>query len=867
MRILLSTLFYPPHLNGQSIFIKNLAEGMADLGHEVVVLAPGETGSPRSERCGGVQLEQAPALKLGWIHPDLRMPIFPGRFIKRVFDQFHSQLVHVHDPSLFSQAVIREAHRRRIPVMITHHSGPAVSAPYLKPENPLMKKMIEWLAWKLVAAHLNQADLVTVPSRYSADMLVGRGVHVDMRIIPPGVYLDLFRVMPDLDRKAIRQRYGLDPNRALFLYVGRIDIEKNLNMLIKAMALIERNDIQLAIAGHGSQETSLRHLANHLSLNGRVKFLGQVHHASLPDLLNSADVFVMPGNAESFNIATLEAMACAKPVLAANAAALPDLVSEGVNGYLFQPDQPQASARGIERLAGCREGWPRMGQFSLERAKRYSQPNTLQIHEHVYKACLKTFGAAGSSNIKDRIRTKHQKNRVLRHGFALHHVRAGMLLLLIMFTVFFYDQAQAISDLRLADLTPLHLEPAQKMLVIAPHPDDELLAAGGLIQKVLETGGQVGVVLVTNGDGQYFSPLVVDQKVRPKEIDYIDIGRRRQVESVDALEALGVHRDAIDFLGYPDGKLNDLWVSDWQEAAPVVAPYTRASKSLYENTYNYQSSYLGMNLYNDLVAVLDKVQPDIVLVPHPEDTHTDHSAVSSFSRFAIASYLSSGDYKPPLVLTYLVHYEAYPIPRGTNIGKVLLPPAPLSNRGEGWMNYVLSSDERKIKLDALRTYSSQQKMIGSYMRSFARANEIFYELPVIEMPLFGYEDSEVLEEDLSRLPEPKRERFDRLVLPSGDLVGWKAARLGDILCFSTETRAPITQKITYQIRVKLPGGENLRISQRDESMMFISSDQFGACFNLDDLGMPSAIGFSAETRYGILLDRTAWHFIRLSDNR
>lgn len=611
----------------------------------------------------------------------------------------------------------------------------------------------------------------------------------------------------------------------------------------------------------------MRHLADHLGVNGQVQFLGQVDHTALPDLLNSADVFVMPGKAESFNIATLEAMACAKPVLAANAAALPELVTHGVNGYLFQPDRPEAAARAMESIAEQREQWPRMGKLSLKRAKRFSQPNVLLIHERVYRACLQPLQATAAHRNVNRTRTEHQRGRVLRPWFVLRQMRAVVLTLLLLFTAIFYDQVQAVSDIRLADLTPLNLEPAQKMLVVAPHPDDELLAAGGLIQKVLETGGQVDVVLVTNGDGQYFSPLVVDHKVDPKQIDYIDIGRRRQAESLTALATLGVSRDRVQFLGYPDGKLNDLWESDWGAAAPVVAPYTRATKSPYENTYNYESSYSGIDLYNDLLTVLENVQPDVVLVPHPEDTHTDHSAVSNFARFAIAGYLASGEYKPPLVLTYLVHYEAYPLPRGTDTEKLLLPPAPLSNRGEGWMNYMLSGDERANKLEALRTYFSQQKMIGSYMRSFARANEIFYELPIIEMPVFGFEDSRVLEEDLARLPEPKRERFDRLLFPSGDLVGWRAARLGDILCFSAEIRAPVNQKLNYQIRVKLPGGDNLRISQRDERMLFFANDQFGACFNLEDLGNPPAVGFSAETRYGILLDRTAWHFVRLSDNK
>ena len=299
-----------------------------------------------------------------------------------------------------------------------------------------------------------------------------------------------------------------------------------------------------------------------------------------------------------------------------------------------------------------------------------------------------------------------------------------------------------------------------------------------------------------------------------------------------------------------------------------MAPYTHAISSPYLNTYNTSASYQGIDLYNDLLKILNDFQPDMIVVPHPKDMNSDHSAVSDFTRFAIAEYLTTNDLKIPEVLTYLVHFEGYPIPRGNNTSKSLLPPRALANYGEGWVTYSLNSTELSQKKAALNEYGSQLRTSGNYLRSFIRANEIFFVLPAIEMPVASYQSDEVLEDDLQTEitnTEPSRERASRLILPGADLVSWRVARVGDLLCFGSETRGPASKYFNYIILAKLPDGTNIRLSQLDD-LIWITDQYFGACFNLGDLGNPSAIGFSAETRQRtILVDCTAWLFVDLKD--
>ena len=103
--------------------------------------------------------------------------------------------------------------------------------------------------------------------------------------------------------------------------------------------------------------------------------------------------------------------------------------------------------------------------------------------------------------------------------------------------------ALAASPQNSVSLTSLSLEGIRRALIIAPHPDDETPAAGGLIESVLSRGGQVKVVLVTNGDGQMIAPLVLESKVIPTSADFVSVGRQRQNETLAALARLGVPPD------------------------------------------------------------------------------------------------------------------------------------------------------------------------------------------------------------------------------------------------------------------------------------------------------------------------------------
>jgi len=674
MRILYSSFTFFPDVNGQAVFTLNLVQEMAALGHEIQILTQEAGNDQACLSDPRIKTIRFHSFHLDRFFKDLKIPIFSHKAIQKIFVEFQPDLVHVQDPSPLSQAVIHEAHRQNVPVLITHHSGPEITAPYIYSNNLLVKRFLHSIGWILLRLHLNQADLISVPSNFSRQMLKQHGIRPDISVVACGVKLENFKPFPNQNRSIIRQQFGLDAEKTLLLYVGRLDFEKNIDSLIHAIALMDNTAIQLAIVGQGAKNNYLQNLTKELGLEHQVIFVGQVNNIKLPELLNSSDIFVMPGDGESFSIATLEAMACAKPVVAAKAAALPELIDHQKNGLLFQPKCQEDLADSLRNLIEHVEIRELMGESGYIKAQNYSLSHMSHAYEQAYQSCHKSFSKIPINKLGSRLSLRQlfrsfNKQRIILPMKLLIFL---VVLLTFLLSIFMYDQAQARPNLQISDLTSLNISIPQRLVVIAPHPDDELLAAGGLIQNVIANGGEVKVVIVTNGDGEFLSRLLNNPLSLPNAVNYIGFGENRQQETMQALDSLGIDQNEVVFLGYPDGLINKLWESDWSSIPPMKASYTKTDSSPYQNTYNKQAAYRGSDLFGDLLTIFEDFQPDIILLPHPEDTHLDHSAVSNFSRFAIAKLLASSNRPPPMVLAYIVHYKSYPLLQSENSKNFLL---------------------------------------------------------------------------------------------------------------------------------------------------------------------------------------------------
>src|SRR5262249_23760522 len=175
---------------------------------------------------------------------------------------------------------------------------------------------------------------------------------------------------------------------------------------------------------------------------------------------------------------------------------------------------------------------------------------------------------------------------------------------------------------------PLGLPERPRVIVFAPHPDDETIAAGGLIQQLTHAKADVHVVFITNGDGY---PDAVRKELRtpaPTGADYVAFGRRRQREALEATHRLGVHRNAVHFLGFPDRRPAP--PSPLPSSRPYTSPSPDEDSPPSSDAFDPDLDYDGQDLTAAIMRLLRDVRPNVIIMPHPDDAHRDHAATAYF---------------------------------------------------------------------------------------------------------------------------------------------------------------------------------------------------------------------------------------------
>jgi LmbE family N-acetylglucosaminyl deacetylase len=262
-----------------------------------------------------------------------------------------------------------------------------------------------------------------------------------------------------------------------------------------------------------------------------------------------------------------------------------------------------------------------------------------------------------------------------------------------------------------------------RVLVVAPHPDDEVLAAGGLMQRVRRAGGTVRVVYLTDGDGYKEGVKLEDTDNKVSSKDYLGYGRRRQHEARSALKVLGIESSAATFLSFPDHGLCRLTRTYWSDRRrPYRSPYTRRDRPPHADTFAGDMEYRGEDLTQELAQIIGEYRPTLILVPRKEDQHEDHCAAWFFVADALSDVSRvHKDYAPDLV-NYIVHFNDWPF--RYNVAP-LDPPPGLRGGASGWIRFPLTPAEVQAKRSALYRYKTQVRAMGWFLDGFARSNELF----------------------------------------------------------------------------------------------------------------------------------------------
>lgn len=380
LKILIGCDTFAPDINGAARFAERLAAGLVQRGHDVHVVAPNRKyrrAEPATEVIEGepMTLHRLPSVR--WAPHDWLRFVWPWRskhYARKVLDRVKPDVVHIQSHIVIGRGLSRIAHQRGIPVVATNH----VMAENIL-DHTTMPKFVDDIVLKLAWADAKRTfDLtraITTPTRRAADFLE-RTVEVD-GVIPVSCGIDRTQYTPVMGK----------PEKNRMVFVGRLTAEKQVEVILEAMTKLDPAlDVSFDIVGGGDQRKSLERLAGELGLAERVVFHGRTTDEELRALLTRASLFVIASIAELQSIATMEAMASALPVVAADAVALPHLVHHGENGYLFEPgNADELAARLTDVFTAPSEEYERMQQASLDGVIVHDINRTLDTFEALYR--------------------------------------------------------------------------------------------------------------------------------------------------------------------------------------------------------------------------------------------------------------------------------------------------------------------------------------------------------------------------------------------------------------------------------------------------------------------------------------------------
>lgn len=379
MRILIGADTFAPDVNGAASFTSRLAAGLVERGHEVHIEAPAFSRKHGRfvEQHEGADLVVHRVYSWRWFPHDWLRFVLPWRsqaHAARILDEVKPDVVHIQSHIVIGRGLARQATMRGIRVIATNHFMPENLIQHTLLPKFLRKTAIR-IAWNDAAKTYHLCEAITTPTRKGAEFLEAatdlRGVHAISCGINSSEYT------PDFSDKK--------PNRILF--VGRVTGEKHLDVLIKAVAKLDPAlEATLDIVGGGDLLNHLKKLANEVGIGDRTTFTGYVSDEELKAAYTNSTVFAIPSIAELQSIATMEAMSSGLPIVAANAMALPHLVHDGDNGYLFEPENVDDLAEKLTTVLTLpQDELTRMKKNSLRFIAPHDIQRTLTTFERLYR--------------------------------------------------------------------------------------------------------------------------------------------------------------------------------------------------------------------------------------------------------------------------------------------------------------------------------------------------------------------------------------------------------------------------------------------------------------------------------------------------
>ncbi len=364
MRIAIFTETFLPKVDGIVTRLKHTVEYLQNFGNEVCVFCPEggltEYKGARVEGVSGFPLPLYPELKLALPRPSIREAI----------EAFKPELIHVVNPAVLGLAGIYYSKSLNVPLVASYHTH---LPKYLEHYN---LGMLEGVLWELLKAMHNKAAINLCTSTAMQQELTEHDIE-RVEVWQRGVDTELFR--PDLRSEEMRSHLTQGhPDAPILIYIGRLSAEKEIDRIKPVLESIP--GARLALVGDGPHREELeKHFAG-----TPTHFVGYLGGEALGAAYASADAFIFPSRTETLGLVLLEAMAAGCPVIAANAGGIPDIVTDGINGFMFDPADEQGAIVATQKLLGMKAERELLRQNARVEAERWGWEASTRQLERFY---------------------------------------------------------------------------------------------------------------------------------------------------------------------------------------------------------------------------------------------------------------------------------------------------------------------------------------------------------------------------------------------------------------------------------------------------------------------------------------------------
>ncbi|MBW4668995.1 MAG: glycosyltransferase family 1 protein [Cyanomargarita calcarea GSE-NOS-MK-12-04C] len=367
MKIALFTETFLPKVDGIVTRLRHTVDHLQRTGNQVLVICPeGGITEHKGAKIYGVSAFPLP------LYPELKMAL-PRPAISDALENFKPDIIHVVNPAVLGLAGIFHSKLHNVPLVASYHTH---LPQYLQHYG---LAMLEGLLWELLKTAHNQAALNLCTSTVMMEELSSHGIErVDLW--QRGVDTETFH--PELASISMREHLSQNhPESPLLLYVGRLSAEKEIERIKPILEAIPA--ARLALVGDGPHRQALeKHFAG-----TNTYFVGYLTGTDLGSAFASSDAFIFPSRTETLGLVLLEAMAAGCPVVAARSGGIPDIVTDGVNGYLFEPSADDiGSIAATVRLLSQQQERETIRENARKEAERWGWSSaTCQLHNYYQK--------------------------------------------------------------------------------------------------------------------------------------------------------------------------------------------------------------------------------------------------------------------------------------------------------------------------------------------------------------------------------------------------------------------------------------------------------------------------------------------------